>query len=111
MTLAVNEMLEKMKKEPEPKEKRPVINPEETYSKLRIFSARRHILTLAVVGFWFFAFSLVCTAIVTHQPWMIVALPIVIAGAIMCLVPPSEEWLYKPWQSNPRQYEKHQIER
>lgn len=83
----------------------------EYYTQLRVFPARRKLLGIASAGFYTFCFSLLVTSMVTKAPWMVTALPVVIAGLAFCLVPPTEDWAYKPWQSNTRQYEKHQIER
>ncbi len=46
-----------------------------------------------------------------ERAWWLVGLPITALGLMICVIPPSEMWEYKPWQARPRQYEKHQIER
>jgi hypothetical protein len=81
------------------------------YTKLKVYPGRRKFLALASAGFYVFCFSLLVTAMVTKAPWMVTAMPVVIAGLVFCFVPATEDWSYKPWQSNTRQYEKHQIER
>lgn len=85
--------------------------PGEFYTKMRVYPGRRKFLGLALLAFYVFCFSLLVTAMVTKAPWMVTTLPVVVAGLVFCFVPPTEDWLYKPWQSNTRQYEKHQIER
>lgn len=106
------EIMNRMKAEAKAKEPpKPPKPPGDYYTQLRVYPARRKFLALAFSAFYVFCFSLLVTAMVTKAPWMVTAMPVVIAGLIFCLVPATEDWTYKPWQSNTRQYEKHQIER
>ena len=87
-------------------------DPDGFYPKLLILKLRRRQLALALL-LSFAAF----VAIVDkdhwqpEKPWWLTGLPIAALGLIIALIPPSEEWEYKPWQARARQYERHQIER
>ncbi len=87
------------------------VKPEDTYTKLRSYTGRRRFLAVALGGFYILLFSFVATGIATKAPWPVTALPILVAGVLFLFVPVAEEWEYRPWQSNPRKYEKHQIQR
>lgn len=87
------------------------VKAEDTYTKLRIYTGRRRFLAVAFGGFYVLLFSFVATGIATKAPWPVTALPILVAGVVFLFVPAGEDWEYRPWQSNPRQYEKHQIQR
>ena len=43
------------------------------------------------------------------RAWWLTGLPIAAVGLMIALIPPSEEWEYKPWQARARQYERNQI--
>lgn len=45
------------------------------------------------------------------KPWWLTGLPIMGLGLMICLIPATEEWEYRPWQTSARQYERHQVER
>ena len=103
-------VLKKMKDNEKRAEKRG--DPEGFYPKLLILKLRRRQLRLALV-LAFAAFVAILAKDHTNpdKPWWLTCLPITALGLIIGLIPPSEEWEYKPWQARARQYERHQIER
>jgi hypothetical protein len=103
-----DDMLKKMRDKD--KDKTPP-SPEDLYTRLIVYHQRRSLLTLVSIGFGVFCFALLTTGRRHHQPWLVAALPIAAVGLIIGLVPPTEEWDYKPWQTKPRQYEHHHAER
>ena len=97
-------------KTPAKKTKEPV-NPEDFYSKMIIYPYRRHQLYLFLfIAFAFFAVA-ISQNLLAGQSWIIVLTPILVIGGLICLIPKTEVWEYKPWQSQPRQIERHQIDR
>ena len=105
-----SEMLRKIKEGERRNEKK--ADPEGFYPKLIILKLRRRQLALALM-LAFAAFVAILARDHNHpeKPWWLAGLPIAALGLIIGLIPPSEEWEYKPWQARPRQYERHQIER
>ncbi len=87
-------------------------DPEGFYPKLLIQKLRRRQLVLALL-LAFSAFVAIVAKNYRHddRAWWVTGLPIAALGLIICVIPPSEEWEYKPWQARARQYERHQIER
>ena len=91
--------------------KRPRVNPEEIYTKLVIYPhKRRQMYTYVSLAFCFFL-SLIFKNTFASQNWLVILGPCLILGLVVCLIPTSEEWEYRAWQSQPRQIERHQVER
>ena len=110
--MSATEMLARMR-EQKAKAQGPdfVVNPEDFYVKLRIVTHRRRQLALYLAVAFVVLTSLVIGHLAGSRHWGFVALPITFVGLLITLIPPSEEWAYRPWQARPRQYERHQIER
>ena len=87
------------------------VNPEDFYVKLRIAPFRRRQLAVLLTLAFFIMISLINNDTHRDRPWTLTLLPLLFVGLLVTLIPPSEEWIYKPWQAKPRQYERHQIER
>lgn len=76
------------------------------YSKLLIFKARK-------AGLWMYCFIMLFvfgTMLYRHlylqsEHWTVLVLPIMFFGLLGLLLPPVEEWEYKPWQNKVQQYE------
>lgn len=86
--------------------------PKETYTSLMINKTKRGRLILGSTVFFFLTYSILARHLVTPEAvWQVVALPIVGMGVLLALLPATEDWVYRPWQSRARQYEKHQIDR
>ena len=91
--------------------KKKQINPDEIYSKILIYQHKRtQLYTYVFISFCFFL-SIVFNHLVANKDWLLMVTPVLVVGAIVCLIPKSEEWEYKAWQSQPRQIERHQVER
>jgi hypothetical protein len=85
--------------------------PDDFYSKIIIYPYRRHQLYLfLLIAFAFFAVA-ISQNLLARQSWMILLTPVLVIGGLICLIPKTEIWEYKPWQSQPRQIERHQIDR
>ena len=82
--------------------------PEEYYfSKIVINKNRRSSLIVAI-GFFFALFvSMIFTDLMVGNNWLLIAGPVLFCGAVITLIPPTEEWSYKPWQIYPQKYERH----
>lgn len=87
------------------------VNPEDIYTKLVISPfRRRQMYTYVFIAFCFFI-SLVFNNYLANNSWVFILTPVMIIGAVVCFIPKSEEWEYRAWQSQPRQIERHQVER
>lgn len=109
--MSANEMLERMREEKRKKDAQVVADPENFYVKLLIVKHRRRQLALYLLIAFCALVSLLAQHLSGHRHWGFVAAPVTFVGLLITLIPPSEEWLYRPWQARPRQYERHQIER
>lgn len=108
------EILKQMKAENAKKENaaaKPLTASEELYSRIFVFPHIRRRLALACVVFFVVALNIVLRDYGKGGSWIFTALPLTAIGLLMTLLPPSETWEYRPWQSKPRQYEKHQSAR
>ncbi len=84
--------------------------PQEYSMRLIIFKARR-LAVISLASSMVVIFSILINYDMSHGvPWLITAVPISLLGMIWLLVPPTEEWEYKPWQSSPQQVERHYTE-
>jgi len=94
--------------EKKPKE---AVDPSNFYSKIIIYPYKRHQLYLFLfIAFLFFGVA-IRQNIVSGQSWIILLTPVLVLGGLLCLIPKTEMWEYKPWQSHPRQIERHQVDR
>ena len=84
------------------------IDPENFYPKLLIHRMTRMLLwfmfALVLAGMTILVFLTYRHAALS---WRLMSLPIIGTGLIVTLIPLSETWVYQPWQSSARQYEKH----
>lgn len=87
------------------------VNPEDIYTKLIISPfRRRQMYTYVFIGFCFFL-TLIFRNYMANGNWILVLTPVLVIGAVLCFIPKSEEWEYRAWQTQPRQIERHQVER
>ena len=108
-----HDMLIKMRAAREQQNKAPpkVLSPEEMQVRLLVtVQRRRQLIFFLVLAFGVFL-SILAKDLNVDKPWWLTGLPIVGLGLMICLIPPTEEWEYKPWQTRARQYERHQVER
>jgi len=76
------------------------------YPKLLIFKARK-------AGLWMYSLTMLVlfgTMIYRHlllnsEHWTVLVVPMMFFGLLGLLLPPVEEWQYKPWQNKAQQYE------
>lgn len=103
-----DDLLKKMRTEAAPTA---VGSIEVAYSRLIISRSLRVLLVAALIVFFSYAFMVVFHDMHAGKHWLVTAIPVAIGGFVLSLLPVSEHWEYKPWQSKARQYEKHQITR
>ncbi len=109
--MSANEILLRMREQKRKPPSLVVADPENFYVKLLIVKHRRRQLALYLAVAFVALLSLVAGHLSGNRHWGFVAIPVTFVGLVMALIPPSEDWLYRPWQARPRQYERHQIER
>jgi hypothetical protein len=76
------------------------------YPRLLIYKARK-------AGLWMYSISMLIlfgTMMYRHlllqsEHWTVLVVPIMFFGLLGLLLPPVEEWEYKPWQNKAQQYE------
>lgn len=80
------------------------------YSYLLINKAQRGGLTLLMLGtlpvIWFF----ISGSVFLNQSWLTIVIPVILACLPLAFYPMSETWIYRPWQSKPRKYERHYLD-
>ena len=77
----------------------------EFYSYISVDKIKNHI-TIAIGASVLFIFStMVMNSLVNNGSWTSLVAPIALIGILLALVPPSEQWVYKAWQSRPERYE------
>lgn len=80
------------------------------YSYILIYKAKRAFLYLLIFILTLFFTSILFHDNVSNLHWGHAALPIIIIGTIFAMFPPTEEWVYTPWQSKPQSYEHHSLD-
>ena len=109
-TSAILSRMREQRRGAAPEADKSCINPEDFYVKLVIVKHRRHQLALYTLLLFFAILAIVMRDIHIAKPWLLTALPIFGLGLLTVLIPASEIWEYKPWQTKARQYERHQVE-
>ncbi len=111
--MSSQDVLDKMKAERDEKAKtkRESRPPEDYYVKLLVSKQRRRQLVVGLLVASGFIIAIVYNNVLYDRSWVVIGLPITFIGLMICLIPPTEEWEYQPWQTQARQYERHQIER
>lgn len=103
MSTAAQDMLAKMQKGGGVQ-----ANPDDFYVKLIISKQRRRLLMFGLsMAFAVMVFLVAFTWRSPNATWLAMSLPIIGTGLIVTLIPITEDWAYRPWQSSARQYEKH----
>lgn len=87
------------------KEASPVKN--EYYSTLIINKTQRIRLYFVLIVLLGFSASYLYNMLMRELPWTSFIIPSSIVLGIILLLPMTEEWEYKPWQSKPQRYERH----
>ena len=88
-----------------------VVNPDDFHT--RLIQVPHRSKQLAFYGmilsalFWMIVFKNM-----RHElSWLVIVAPIMMLGLAAALIPVVEMWEYRPWQTQARQYERHQIDR
>jgi hypothetical protein len=79
----------------------------EYHTKLLVYKERRFGLFVLLFVFFFIFTIVLFTNLMSGIHWLAFAGPICLLGGIVMVLPPTEEWVYVPWQSNAQQYERH----
>lgn len=93
-----------------PKIKKAAQNPEDFYTRLIIHRGRQFTLGLLVVVFTLAFAWLIYSQLGAGKHWLVIAFPVTLAGLFFLLIPPTEEWEYKPWQDSVQQVERHFVD-
>ena len=80
-------------------------NGAEYYSKLLIYRARQISLTITVIGFTAFFTIMLFQGLINKKSWLVFIVPVSLCGFTMVLIPTTEEWEYKHWQSTAEKQE------
>lgn len=77
----------------------------EYYSYISIDKIKSHIsIAIAVTVLFIFA-TLIMNMLINGSSWTQVIAPVFLIGCLLTFIPPSEQWVYKHWQSRPERYE------
>lgn len=104
MSTAANSMVERIKSERLKQETKPP--PPDPFVKLLIDRGLRRGLWLALLISLAVVMFFVARAIFAATDWRQLILPVVTVGVPLALFPKTEKWVYEPWQSHPRRYER-----
>ena len=74
-------------------------------TKLIIYRSRQVFLILAVMVMTGVFTSMILKNEGSDFPWFVLAMPITGLGLFFLVIPPTEEWQYKPWQGKSRRIE------
>lgn len=109
------EMLKRMRsandKEKDGKPKAAPIDPQTLIVRLIVSPMRRRQLVFWVILAFVVFLTILSRDLNLDKPWWLTGLPIIGLGLMICMIPATEEWEYRPWQTRARQYERHQLER
>ena len=97
-------MKEVSKKEPRNYTKQ--IDKKGFYARLIVYKARRASLWMyCSMMLFLFGTMLYRHVLLQSEHWTVLVIPIMFFGFLGLLLPPVEEWEYKPWQNKAQQYE------
>ena len=77
------------------------------YSKLLIYTRTRWILGFLAIVFTIIFAGFIITNRYSGADWTLLIVPLGLMGLLLVLFPATEEWVYRPWQVHPQQYERH----
>ena len=77
----------------------------EYYSKLIIYRGRQISLAITVAGFIAFFTIMIFQGMISKKSWLVLMIPVAICGITLVLIPSTEEWEYKHWQSTAEKQE------
>lgn len=69
------------------------------YSKLKIYRNRMFTLFFSLLVGFIILTSVIFGELLLGHHWLAMTVPISIIGTYLIFYPPTEEWEYKPWQS------------
>lgn len=83
-------------------------NSNESVFYTRLLVSRQRKVTLGIIMAVYFVLfaSLLYKNIIADVPWMVMAVPIIVAGSLFVFFPATEEWEYKPWQNKQQKQER-----
>lgn len=110
MTESTQDMMLRMKAErsaqAKGKKKSVVTNVDDFYSHMAISKQKRHGLRIGLIVFFFIFLSLLYNNSILGGSWLLILSPILLFGGLICVLPPTEDWVYRPWQAKAQQYER-----
>jgi hypothetical protein len=84
-------------------------DPKEYYARLLVNKSLQVTLAMIVAGLTVLFTAVIVAEVQQGHSWYAIGLPLCLIGMGFLVFPKTEEWIYKPWQAKPEQYEKHII--
>lgn len=81
------------------------VDPIEFYSHLEVKKHYRFTLWIVIGVMLFLVTNAIYFNIWYQKPWITILFPVVSICIFLLLIPPSEEWAYKPWQHSAQKVE------
>lgn len=100
------DLLKQMRKERTATSK-PEVPEDHYFSKILISKPKRATLIVALLAAFFFFSTMIFADQIHGGNWIYLLGPVAFIGFLITLIPLSEEWSYKPWQSFAQKYERH----
>jgi hypothetical protein len=82
-------------------------NPDDYYVKIVKYRGRSWGFTIVMAIVWLMMTTVLFLNLYHRGPWLGTIVPIVLIGLMTLAYPPTEDWLYKPWQAIAQQVERH----
>jgi hypothetical protein len=108
MSDPAQDMLKRIQSKKKEGDKKPkaAVNADDFYSHLIISKQKRRGLAIALTIFFFILLSLLFNNSIIGASWLVILSPILLVALLICVLPPTEDWVYKPWQAKAQQYER-----
>lgn len=82
-------------------------NPDDYYVKIVKYTGRTWGFFLLMAAVWAMMTVILFLNLYNKGPWFGTVVPLILIGLLALLYPPTEDWLYKPWQAIAQQVERH----
>jgi hypothetical protein len=90
-----------------PRAKPKLGNPDDYYVKIVKYRGRGLGFFIMMASIWVMMTVVLFLNLYTKGPWLGTAVPLALIGMISLIYPPTEDWLYRPWQAIAQQVERH----
>ena len=82
-------------------------NPDDYYVKIVKYRGRGFGFFVMMASIWVMMTVVLFLNLYTKGPWFGTVIPLILIGMISLIYPPTEDWLYRPWQAIAQQVERH----